>query len=65
MKTPYRFQMYMPEEMRDALRDVAYRKKISMNALVYAWLEQQLQDAQHEAAPPQRPTPAPSARHPS
>lgn len=59
LKTPYRFQMYMPEEMRDALREVAHRKKTSMNALVYGWIAEKLQAEQQYDAPPKAKPPRP------
>lgn len=42
-RTPYRFQMYMPEDVRDALRDVAHRERASMTELVYTWIVEKIQ----------------------
>lgn len=41
-KTPYRFQMYMPEDVRDVLREVAHRERLSMTELVYTWIVERL-----------------------
>ena len=40
-KAPYRFQMYMDEQLRDVLRDIAHAKRISLTALVHDMLEKE------------------------
>lgn len=34
VKVPYRFQMYMEDELRDELREIAHDERTSMNKLV-------------------------------
>lgn len=44
VKVPYRFQMYMEEDLREALRDIAHDERTSMNKLVHDVLSAFVQD---------------------
>ena len=41
--TPYRLQIFLPNEVREALRDVAHKERISLQRLVLTWLVEKLQ----------------------
>ena len=38
LKSPYRLQIFLPETMRDALRDIAHEERMSLQQLVAGWL---------------------------
>lgn len=40
---PYRLQIFLPDEVREALRAVAYKERTSQQKLVLAWLVEKLQ----------------------
>lgn len=44
VKVPYRFQMYMEDELRDDLREIAHDERTSMNKLVHDVLHAFVQD---------------------
>ena len=48
---PYRLQIYLEPEVRDALRAVAFAEKTSLQALVTKWLVERLQATPQGAAP--------------
>lgn len=50
---PYRLQIYLDPEVRDALRAVAFAEKTSLQALVTQWLVERLQ-AQRQAGAARR-----------
>lgn len=35
---PYRLQVFLTDELRDVLRDIAHRERISQQKLVVQWL---------------------------
>lgn len=44
VKAPYRFQMYMDADLREAIRRIAYLRQTSMNTLVYNWIEEKVRE---------------------
>ena len=38
LKPPYRLQIFLPDAMRNALRDIAHEERTSMQQLVAGWL---------------------------
>ena len=40
---PYRLQIFLPDAVREALRDVAFKERTSQQKLVLAWLIDKLQ----------------------
>jgi hypothetical protein len=41
--TPYKLQIFIPEDMREALREVAHQEKTSLQKLITKWLLECLQ----------------------
>jgi hypothetical protein len=40
---PYRLQIFLPDDVREALREVAHRERVSQQRLVLSWLIEKLQ----------------------
>jgi hypothetical protein len=40
---PYRLQIFLPDDVREALREVAHKERISQQKLVLSWLVEKLQ----------------------
>ena len=40
---PYRLQIFLPDDVREALREVAHKERTSQQKLVLAWLIEKLQ----------------------
>lgn len=40
---PYRLQIFLPDDVREALREVAHKERISQQKLVLSWLIEKLQ----------------------
>lgn len=41
--SPYRLQIFLPDDVREALREVAHTERTSQQKLVLAWLIEKLQ----------------------
>lgn len=41
---PYRLQIFLPDDVREALREAAYTERLSIQKLVTAWLIEKLQE---------------------
>ena len=39
---PYRLQVFLPDDVREALREVAHKERTSQQRLVLAWLIEKL-----------------------
>ena len=50
LKTSYKFQIHMDDDLRYALRELALRKRISMSTLVYDVLKNTVQEENAKAA---------------
>jgi len=54
--TPYRLQVFIPDELRQALREAAYRERVSQQQLVVRWLAEKLREY-HDSASEAEDTP--------
>jgi hypothetical protein len=41
---PYRLQIFLPAEVREALRNVAHKQRVSQQRLVLSWLIDKLKE---------------------
>jgi hypothetical protein len=50
MPSPYRLQIFLEYDVRDALKDIAHEERTSLQELVSEWLLDKIHDyPQHEA----------------
>ena len=54
MAAPYRLQVLLPDDLREAIREIAHQQRLSQQKLIVQWLTEKAQEhsaGQHLAAP--------------